>query len=972
DATVNKIIVDGKVELIDPLTGEFSSICKLSYNNSPKKISLSCENGNGEMVDLSFIARIVDSKNGLWGIGFKDGSDDKTFVNGVLDTTTDSLNLSGYIYGLENAIAGYEVYTKVIENGISVDKLLRNGLFDLKEKSKMDRSTLNWAVPLQEDKIPEKLEKGYEYARFYNQKISLSPGEQFIKIYTENPGGYRTEYKINGNYPILKYNLPIDKQKIVVINNEFNDIIPAKTYNDIPLLKVATFDISETRESPYKFKKTYIINGEVRSLNKVHEIKVRSYNSSVTFENGAQDIIIPVNSINRFSVPITINMLNDRDETDDYYISFVPTAPFLNFLKTAIKIECKKDYQGAYIVPDFNSLKNFTEAERQNLSKIIKVGFTRYIPSGSDLTLLVNYSESITGKLTYLSDESGKKIYTIRDSDSKDLSIDVKKGLKYGRNRIHWEIDWKNNKKISSSYDGRSGMTDFEFDIERIDTDISTNIVFNVQANVYYDDKAGERKLPNIVITKYPSTRVNIKLNGYDVLNDNKSDTINKDLVGQERLKEGRNEVVIEYKEGDSPEITKTYTFLYDSKAPSVNITSYSYDSNYFKLKEFTVNVIENNFSKAILYLGSSVIDHPSDIKYLGEDKYQISWTNLDTYAFIDIIPSKDTPLIVKAFDHSGRTGENVGGFGGLGVVDRPKDVKAEPMKPDNYKYKGDYGFTTYNEIGYNGKKFPTHFKFFNSSIGLRGTSDPSDPKTNPTTQDLTIIRPEKVSVGNTFSVDNAKTLRIESKNIGINSKFYVKNGSKLNLINSNILKIDNTEFSHMNTSNAITFMFRFRYEHEDFYNPEFNYKIDGKDYAIKRILTILESSDKTKSLYLAYVNSDDKKNYENKYLTLVYQNGEDGESLLLNFAPGLDSEILSLFPQLNFTATGQEDWHWVSLSYDSVNNTFTIALDNNPPFSFTHYVNWSAICNKDAKYYFGAKDMAHNGHFSIAEPFYV
>ena len=140
-------------------------------------------------------------------------------------------------------------------------------------------------------------------------------------------------------------------------------------------------------------------------------------------------------------------------------IAFIPTIPYLQAMKTGLNLHLEKSFADTYIVPDFSLMlpEEWTEDEKIALEKPLLLKFDRYIPEGARIDLVVNYETEISGKLNEIN--PGENIYKVTEGPD-DLTLN---GVKYGINRVRWNLKTKNDELISSSTSQKLGMTDFVF-----------------------------------------------------------------------------------------------------------------------------------------------------------------------------------------------------------------------------------------------------------------------------------------------------------------------------------------------------------------------------------------------------------------------------------------------------------------------------------------------------------------------------
>ena len=305
-------------------TAPFSHDHKVSNTRNLIPVTIACTNGIGERVEMRFTLKIVDSKSGLWDIKYSEDSRvyrpltaDPVYPGGS------KVLLSGRYYGLVGAHVGYEIYS--VRPGED-DAPLESGQFVITKDGTA------------QDSDGHILGTDYESGEFADQSIDLIPNEQRLVIYVENPGGVRHEYMVGdkGNklYPRFIYTMPTADQKIEFV--------------DVSTVRLAV----ESGSPPYVFTSRDSITGRIVSMEHFDSILARSNTPGLVFENGEDEMILPVGAGNRFSIPFSAEM--GEDIQSEFTVEVTPTIPAFSFLRKIIELTVKKDFRQTQFVPDLS------------------------------------------------------------------------------------------------------------------------------------------------------------------------------------------------------------------------------------------------------------------------------------------------------------------------------------------------------------------------------------------------------------------------------------------------------------------------------------------------------------------------------------------------------------------------------------------------------------------------------------------
>ncbi len=661
-------------------------------------VEISCINSTGATASLNFTVEIVNSENGLGAIQYLQGENNNTFPGNTLEVTSEKLTLSGKYYGLEGAVVGYEIYGYQYKNGVESVALVKRGLFDTVRDDSVFQD-------LEVDRI--KLGSGYCAGYFQEQEITLIPGKQQLRIYVENPGGLRSEFKVNDKYPDINYSMLPEDQKIVF---DLELLTPVVTVQTAPIRYRANLEAYEELESTsqgnrYVFKRSYELNGEIKSLYNFSNLIVKSFTSGLTFEDGSIETSVKVETGNRFKIKVNI-VISENVAAKDFDIGVFPTIPSLSNLKTGVRLSVNKNFKDTNFIPDFSRIhpENWSTGEKESREVPIRVKFNRSdLPAPEAwLSLTVNSGNPING---YLEAADGT-YYLLKDENHQLLLLP---NLKVGRNRIQWvlwyrSIDGRNSYVMSSSNTDKIGMNDDIFDYTETIQTVATKISFNPDMTTRYYSST----LPELNITKDQKTKIMVILNGLIIKEDPGEATtfIKLALTGNNALREGKNELTVTFTESLQQPVSKTYSFLYDSKNPEVVITSWHFAADDRTLEELTALVTDANFDKAYLYYGNDIISRYPKVSIVAADKYLLHWTNL---AVNEMDPAAK-PITVRAYDHSDKEGTS-------------DTLKSIPQRPgeENIKdtqislpiYNIDNGYPVLeNEGNYKANPFPEHTKF--------------------------------------------------------------------------------------------------------------------------------------------------------------------------------------------------------------------------------------------------------------------
>ncbi len=967
DSTVEFVTLCGKDIEVDRY-GNFSTFVEILTGEDSKYVEISCENGSGERTSQSFTVLLFDSVNEIRNVQYSTGDDIYTaFTGSALNVTDEYIYLNGDYFGLAGVKTGYQIYGYTYEDGEEVLKLLDSGLFNNIKDETIDPEYYQYG-------------SGYESGSFLNEKIRLYPGKQQIRIYAENPGGLQAEVKIDDNYPVINYNIPLDNQKIIVTNLEavpFDDdntllsgII--SEVNGITVDQVIKLEVNEYLDQTdggdsYVFRRRYLVKGEIKSLYNFNDLKVKSYSPYVKFDSGLSESVISVDSLNRFEVALNIE-LPEKGEGEDCYIAFIPTAPFMDWMKKSLCIRAEKNFKDTFIVPDFSYMlqENWTSEEKVERSKPLRLGISRYVPDGATISLLLNYETSIKeGRLVEVN--PGEGVYKVVDGLTEvELS-----GVKDGKNRIQWTINYFG--LVSSSQTARDGMNDYIFDFQSDAVYEDTVINFPVQIQTYYDDLEDGNKLPNIRISKDKTTTVSILVNDISVYSESVNEgitSIDEDLTLFDPLIQGRNTVSVIITKIDSTQDAMEYNFLYDTSAPRITISTYTYDETYDYLTSLKGVVEEANLKEVRLFyeidgVYNLINDNltPPVYRSLGGDLYEVLWDNLGSRTD-KLRPSPSNSVQISAEDYSGKISSS-SDFDGIGS-ENIADDNPVPVAFDvsSEKYIDDPFFEDEPGSGV----FTNRAKFYNSTIELTNDIDSSIAP-------YKVERPDTINYGGaiTGDTDGSNEIRFRAgSKIILKPGFSVAEGTRFVAEIAEpdtIAASEPLEITHNDAVETLSLGFRFRYEHEP------NYL---EDNSLRKIFTVFETGlldgNKTTSyhsLYLVYRDS----NCSVPGDEYIYMIEEKYDQPLIYLAGTEDAEGLPLYYSADHSDI--KNWNQIIIGIDGTTDTLQLSVNGSQPAVYRYDLPEDADYISDmlaagANYYFGDKDTNKNGHYSIAQPFYI
>ncbi|MBN2444684.1 MAG: PD40 domain-containing protein [Spirochaetales bacterium] len=709
DKTVKEIYIGhNKVPL--ERDGSFYFDYKVHQTGEPDTIRMHCTNGAGIKAERCFTVELINSRNEVWDIEYKKGEEnDYSLMQPdtdeiIINTTHTTISLKGKYYGLTGAFVGYELY-RYIHNGSegSFDmEPAKKGIFDLTPDENL-LSELSETGP------------GFTAGYFFKDAIELIPGSQRLVIYCENPGGFRKEYMIKGTYPKIVYNMPDNEQEIIFNLPDLTDEVIE--VNGLPVTNRVELDAYESGEGSYIFKNGCEISGYIHSLYSFSELNLVSFTQGLVFANQQQEITIPVQTGNRFTFKIHVELTED-DFIKDFYIgAHQLDQPLFSFLKKGIKVTVKKSFKNTNYIPDFSGIHpdNWTVEEKESLKIPLKLGFNRNdVPTKAvtmskgciEAQLSINYEHEVTG---ILYKDNGYYCLKDNNGDKKYLTGDM---IKEGINRIQWKLTFRDFDDhpegtpylMADSYSGRPGMEDYIFEYH-YDTFINpTVITFSENLTAHYYNQS---TLPFLQITKDRATLITIILNDTIIREDDNDFTHLTDYsLVVPGIKEGRNDLAVMYKEPGKTEVSGNYIFKYDSKDPVVHIESYVFNDDYTQLLEITASITEANFLQGFLYYGDDIINRLPEPVITSGNTYQLTWKNLESHA---IIPSDLFPVKIAVHDHGGKTGESEL-LKGFETIRRPGETDIKEVKIELNEYNGSPDLA--NESNYSGSDFPEHTKF--------------------------------------------------------------------------------------------------------------------------------------------------------------------------------------------------------------------------------------------------------------------
>ncbi|HEX3046143.1 MAG TPA: LamG-like jellyroll fold domain-containing protein, partial [Bacillota bacterium] len=709
DRTVTEAIVQQARVPLGP-DGSFRYDYVINRSQREIPVAISCVNSAGATARLAFTIEVVNSQNGLGLISYRAGGETpQAFTAPVLSVTNETIILSGKYYGLEGAALGYELYGYQYKNGVESLVLYKRGLF---QPTRSDAAFAELGV------TPQELGAGYTAGYFENEAISLIPGRQQLRIYCENPGGFRSEFKVDGKYPIIDYNMPAGEQRIVFSDLNLTALTPETVVQNVPIRSLLQLEVGETvttladKSKQYQFQRSYELAGEIKSLYSFANLMVKSYNPGLVFENGTTETTVPVTAGNRFTIKVKMT-LSDQKIVDDFDIGVIPAIPSLTWLRTGVRFTVRKNFAGACFIPDFSPTRPeaWTEEQKKTLAQIpIRLKFNRAdlpVPN-CRMTLTVNSDTSLPLLEGSLEPVDGG-VYEIRDENNKPLYL---RGIKYGKNRIQWVLQYSGGSAEGNSYvinaSNMEGMSDEVFDYTATAEAGAVMIGFSTEwSNIYYN-VANLPKL-SITMTKGQAANATVSLNGIaikEIQVKNEIETLTDfNLATGDALRQGPNELVVSYTDLRQGTISKTYLFLYDSEDPKVAIASWSFAVDGKTLSELTTTVTETNFEKGYLYYGTDIISPHPEVIMAGADKYLLRWTNLAGYG---IIPSGEKPVKVTVYDHAEKSGSSNPNL--TSYLQRPDEETAREVAMNLPPYSGDPKLG--HESNYQSKPFPEHTIF--------------------------------------------------------------------------------------------------------------------------------------------------------------------------------------------------------------------------------------------------------------------
>jgi Tol biopolymer transport system component len=998
--------IEGNVFVPVAPDGSFSATLFLKKAQEVHTIEVEAQNSAGEIAQEEFEIRLFDSVNALEILQITDVSSEVLGFDseGTIVSETEFILLTGSYFGLSGAKVGYEIYRNgdFIEGGI------------LETEPNADVFTGEGYEEIAD------LVNGYDRGIFTAEAIKLYPGEQELRIYVENPGGKRSyfinpstgENSINANYQ-----LPSKMQKIYFENFDIitldvdkidPDIEDSYVFDGVDIEAGLYMDISELKEwssaqekNIYVYKDSYEIEGRVRSLYNLSELKVRSSQSYVRFENGLQDTTIEVQDDGSFSVRIYIVLPeNTPKETFDgvSHITFTPSAPFLDWMKTGLVLRVKKDYTNSFIVPDFSEMQGWTDDEKKDSSKPFRLRILedRFIPEGMSISFIVNYTEQLEGGML-VETMPGSSIYRV-EMDSEEVNLE---GVKFGMNRVAWKI-FHEGKLVSASTFPQPEMQDGLIYINNdvIYSPTTVSFASPLQMATYYDKFDGlGTELPLLNITKDALTKVEILLNGGVVDIDQTQTIVDPiQLYESEYIAQGINRVSISWTNKAGEAGRAEYSFVFDSEDPKINSPSVTYDAEFTKVMGIDVLVQEKNISLiTIQYVpvgqtGYATYNATPVLSQKGEDLFLASFDFTDIP--VDLIWTKDggqtiNNIILTVYDHSGRDKDFV-------IDENPSSEVVRPSEPDVSPI--EVG-TEYYQIGQNYFHSDTftvnpfdHVKYYSDDIqiidrnyeGYQTGVEPykierpgvitlgADPEND------TVVTP--VTVGNTTA---GHLVVNSSEGVVLKPGFSVSQGStfSVNIVEDGgpepapVLEFQRSYPLGESAPNSFSVIFQMRYEHEAPYSPE-----DPSVY--RKVLTLMDSDDGEKGteIFLGYLDlSRDVLGDEKLYI--LQQNRNKVADVweydaIEEVTPG--DQTLSSVP---------DEWIWVNVGVDSTNRRWSIQVGSQPEESGNifdednEYKVYDTVfgyqpLSGDAvlpePYYFGDKDSDQNGHFSIANAHYT
>lgn len=975
DPTVTELFVE-EYRVSVRRDGSFELVLPIASDQDSTRIDLHAYNRLGESTALSFVVELFDSLSALESVRIADAAEptgvDLVFDGGEATIDQNTVYVSADLFGLVGVIAGYELFSTEYDDGEERRVRIDGGLFDLKDPPVDSHILDDYGVGT-----------GYEAASVVDEEITLYPGTQELVLYAENPGGHRSEYRIDGIdgevYPTITYTVPEDEQRILITSISAVDLegagldYPAPSDSSIDVEWRLPMTVYESDGASYPFEGTYTVRGRVESIYAIGELRVRSYDTEVTFDEGASETVVAVDSQGRFSFDAHVAMV-DRSVTESYHFALIPTAPFLSWIAAGVEIAAEKSFAGACVVPDFSPMhtENWSETELATLRKRLRLDFDRYIPPGARISLVVNYETVISGELQEIA-VGGPSYRVVESGEPIDLS-----GVKFGLNRIAWQIDY-DGYLVSSSSLGVDGMADEIFELVGDYEYAATEIDFPISFQRFYDppEAGGENALPPLRIDKDATTSVEITLNGSSIRSsgvDEAETSIEESFVGYD-LSEGRNEITIEVRENTGHVESNTFEFRIDGAVPAIEIGEWTYTEDFDRLRSLSVVVEEANIDDATLYYEAAVeggvlvsgnqLGQAAEYRYLGNDRYEVRWDSIDEYVY-PLRPSEAEPVVVVVRDKADKETLSVE-FVGLGTdVDPPPVAEGIAIQTSGTHFA--YGVTFENEDGAVPFETTRRAKFYNDHAaytdlvvdGARVERPTDAPQTYNEDAAYQIERPGSVYLGS--DADGGAGVRVESGELSIRAGGTVTFGPGFAVDTGATLSVEaglagvtpassTVEYERPNETAAFSLGFYFRLEQM----PEF-----APYYDVPRRIVTLYDDGSGGGVYLGY-----------RVATGASRNEAE---LVLVEQTGASYEVLAVVPDFLLDYDGVStigEWDFVLLTADAESETIRVSVSGEPPVATPDPVSAvDTIVSIGNRYYFGDRDTSLNGEFSIANPF--
>lgn len=703
DPTVRSLLVENK-EVFTDASGSFRTTVEINSSRGEDVINLTCVNVLGDTATESFKVQLFESVNDLGTVSFFDSKDSTVPVVFDADNekavNNETVWVSFEYYGLKGAITGYEV--------LSIDEkyIIKQGLFASETDAVFNSSLFYGDI--------NNLESGSVVLN----PVTLQPGGQKIRVFVENPGGKREYFYLNSrkDLPVFVYNMDKNLEGIKLITPG-NRSLPESSffYSDTDVSQEFSVSISETKTEPYAFSRRISLKGNVESLHTLSHVKLKSSSEDVLFSNGLQEIIVEVDELNNFSFDLSLLMKESSPLNEEHFIVMQPTAPYLIHLKSVFRLNLEKDFKGAYIIPDFSSMEDngltskWEDDERSSLSKPLKLRFTRKLPVGARLKLVVNFNTVIDGILVPL---SGTVYHTLVDDNFKPLNLT---GVKFGRNRVRWDLYYNtDNDIISSSTMNHPDMRDFIFDLRGNVTFQDTVLNFNYEPGNYYNDQ----NLPPMGYLKDITTTLTL------LVNEREASSVSAGTEGEmtipaELLYEGKNTIRVKAQSAMKGEINSEYSFLYDSLEPQLGKTIVSIDQGN-NITSISTLVYEPNIKSVKLYdnyfdlEGNSdpglknLVNRDAKVTPINNSYYRVEWNNLETLdpPLNPLLTRRKLCILVE--DFAGRTSlENY--FTGPKLVNPDAGGEFYPLIPSQV--------SSENDAFYAGNPTANYRKFINDDL---------------------------------------------------------------------------------------------------------------------------------------------------------------------------------------------------------------------------------------------------------------